>query len=171
MRVLIRWNYAVVPGQALPTRYCQCNQGTIKSQKWCKPCRIKEHLCVIKHVSMKRNFRSKIDPTKDANKPWEIISFSDSDYAGDPMNRRSLSGFILYVLGVLVSWWSKSQTVCCFPLSDWVNSLIWGCQGSFSSSVAKKHKDINPIMVRVDDVSTIFIVSSVITVMYQAHGH
>ena len=29
--------------------------------------------------------------------------FSDIDYAGDPVSRRNVSGFILYVLGVLES--------------------------------------------------------------------
>ena len=56
-----------------------------------------------------RNFGLKIESTGNANKSWEIVCFGDNDYAGDLVSRRSISGIMLYVLGVLVSWGSKSQ--------------------------------------------------------------
>ena len=43
------------------------------------------------------------------NEPWEIIYFSNSEYAGDLVRRRSISAFILLVLVVQVSWQSKFQ--------------------------------------------------------------
>ena len=46
---------------------------------------------------------------RNPNEPWEIIFFSNSDYAGDPVSRKSISGFILYVLGMLVLWQSNLQ--------------------------------------------------------------
>ena len=51
----------------------------------------------------------KIEPMGNHNKPWEITCFSNSNYVGDLVSRRSISGFILNVLGILVSWQSKSQ--------------------------------------------------------------
>ena len=39
-----------------------------------------------------------------SNEPWEVECFRGSDYAGDLVSRRSISDFILYVLGVLVFW-------------------------------------------------------------------
>ena len=68
----------------------------------------KELLPVIKYVLDTKNLGFKIELMGNCNEHWEIICFSNSDYAGDPVSRRSISGFILYVLGVLVSWWSKS---------------------------------------------------------------
>ena len=47
-----------------------------------------------------------------------MVYFGDSDHVGDPVSRRSISGFILYVLDVLVSWQSKSQMRISLSSSD-----------------------------------------------------
>ena len=74
----------------------------------------KELLGVIKHVLDTKDLGLKIEPTGNADKPWEIFCFSDSDKAGDLMSRRTICGFILYLLYVLVSWQSKPKRVCHF---------------------------------------------------------
>ena len=60
--------------------------------------------CVIRYVLDMKNLGLKIKPIGNSNKSWEIICCSDSDYAGYPVSRQSISGFILYVLSVQVSW-------------------------------------------------------------------
>ena len=67
-------------------------------------CANKELLRVIKYVVDTKNLGLKIEPTGNSKEPHEIICFSDSDHAGDPVSRRSISGFILNVLGIPVSW-------------------------------------------------------------------
>ena len=52
----------------------------------------------------------KIEPTGNDKKSWEIIYFSNSDYTGEPISKRIIMGFILYVLSILVSCQSKYQT-------------------------------------------------------------
>ena len=71
----------------------------------------KEMLRVIKYVLDTKNMGLKIEPNfdKDKNEPWELVCFSDSDYAGDPDSRRSVSGYILYIKGVPICWRSKAQ--------------------------------------------------------------
>ena len=69
----------------------------------------KELLHVIKYVLDMRNLDLKFEQTGNANKSWNIVCFGDSDYSGDLVSRRSISGFILYVLAVPVSWQSKAQ--------------------------------------------------------------
>ena len=69
----------------------------------------KELLHVIKYVLDTKNLGLKIEPTGNSNEHWEIICFSNSDYAGGPVSTRSINGFLLYVLGVPISWKSKSQ--------------------------------------------------------------
>ena len=64
---------------------------------------------MITYVLDTKNFGLKLKQTGNVNKPWEIVCFSDSDYAGDLVSRRSIIGFILYVLGVPVSWQLKAQ--------------------------------------------------------------
>ena len=49
-----------------------------------------------------KNLRLEIKPMRNSNKPLEIICFRDSNYAVDLVSRKSISGFTIYVLGVLV---------------------------------------------------------------------
>ena len=74
-----------------------------KANNGVNPATYKELLCVNRYVLDMKNLGLKIKPTWNSNKPWEIICFSDSDYAGDPVIKQSISGFILHVLGALVS--------------------------------------------------------------------
>ena len=69
----------------------------------------KELLHAIKYVLDTMNLGLKIKPKGNYNEPWESICFSDSNYVGDPVSRQRISGFILYVVGVPVSWQSNSQ--------------------------------------------------------------
>jgi hypothetical protein len=39
----------------------------------------------------------------------DLKSFCDSDWAGDPETRVSVTGFIIYLLSVPICWHSKSQ--------------------------------------------------------------
>ena len=80
-----------------------------KTNSGVKPVAYKELLHVIRYVLDTKNLGLKVKPMGNSNKPWEIICFSSSNYAGDSMSRQSISGFILYVLGVPVSWQSKLQ--------------------------------------------------------------
>ena len=76
----------------------------------------KELLCMIKAVLDTMDLGLKIEHTWNTNKPWKIVCFSNSNYVGDPENRRSISGSILYVLGVPASLQSMSQkSVYPFP--------------------------------------------------------
>jgi hypothetical protein len=53
----------------------------------------------------------RIEPNlpKSADEPWDLVCYSDSDYAGDPDTRRSVSGYILYVKGVTICRRLKAQ--------------------------------------------------------------
>ena len=80
-----------------------------KANNVANPAANKELLHVIKYVIDMKNLGLKIEPTGNSNKPWEIECFSDSNYAGDPVSRQSISGFILYVVGIPVSWQSAEE--------------------------------------------------------------
>ena len=60
----------------------------------------------IKYVFDTKNLGLKIQPTGNSNKPREIICFSDSNYAGDTVSMRRISGFITFWM-YCVSWQSK----------------------------------------------------------------
>ena len=50
----------------------------------------------------------KLQP-KHESEEWDLVSFCDSDWAGDPESRISVTGFITYMLGVPICWRSKAQ--------------------------------------------------------------
>ena len=80
-----------------------------KANDGANPAAYKKLLHVIKYVIDTKNLGLKIEPIGNSNQPWEIVYFSNRDDAGDLIIRQSISGFILYVLGVPVSWQSKLQ--------------------------------------------------------------
>ena len=71
----------------------------------------RELLCMITYELDEKNFGLKLQPTRNANKPWKIVCCSDSNYADDPVSKRSVSSFIPYVLDVLVSLQQKPKRV------------------------------------------------------------
>ena len=68
----------------------------------------KELMHVIKFVLDTKNHALKIEPKMDEEE-WDLVVYSDSDGAGDPDNRVSITGFIVYLLGVPICWRSKGQ--------------------------------------------------------------
>ena len=67
-----------------------------------------EMLRVVKFVLDTKACCLKIHP-KIEKKNWSLKVFCDSDWAGDPETRISVTGFIVYLLNVPVCWCSKAQ--------------------------------------------------------------
>ena len=104
--------------------------------------------------------------TKESKKdPWDIVCFSDSDYAGDPVTRRSISGFVLYVLGVHVPWQLKAQRTMSLSSSDAAIEVMFVIRLLQSMNTSFK----NPVVVRVDNVEATFIVRNVTTTSHIKH--
>jgi hypothetical protein len=68
----------------------------------------KEMQRVIKFVLDTRMHCLKLQPRNESEK-WDLVSYYDSDRAGDPESRISVTGFIMYLLGVPICWRSKAQ--------------------------------------------------------------
>jgi membrane-bound inhibitor of C-type lysozyme len=64
---------------------------------------------MIKYVLDTKDLALKIKPTLDIKDAWSMVSISDSDYATNPERRISISGYVLYLKGVLIWWRSKGQ--------------------------------------------------------------
>jgi hypothetical protein len=68
----------------------------------------KEMLRVISFVLDTRDTCLKLKTNLD-DENWDLVFFRDSDWAGDVENRISVTGFIIYLLGILLCWRSKGQ--------------------------------------------------------------
>jgi hypothetical protein len=68
-----------------------------------------ELLRVIKFVIDTKTFGLKIQSRLDNNLGWDLKIICDRNWAGDPKTRASVTGFIIYLLNVLICWRSKSQ--------------------------------------------------------------
>ena len=51
----------------------------------------------------------KIKPVLDNLTNWNMKMFSDSDYGGDKDARKSVTGYVLFLFGVPITWKSKAQ--------------------------------------------------------------
>ncbi len=109
----------------------------------------------------------RIEPISGDNGPWDLVCYSDSDYAGDPDSRRSVSGFILYVKGVPISWRSKAQRSVTLSSSEaeWValSEAIKEIMFVLQLLENMKIKVKLPVTVRVDNVGAIFMSKNIST--------
>ena len=126
-------------------------------------------LRLIKFALDTRNFCLKFEPVlmkdENGNWVWTIVAHSDSDNGTDPETRMCICGFILYFMGVPVSWRSKSAKSVTLSsseaefvaLSEAAKEIKFVCQVLESMGIKVKL----PIVVRVDDVGTVFVCNNV----------
>jgi hypothetical protein len=66
-------------------------------------------LKIIKYVLETKEKKLHYTLKKEKMKKLTIQSFCDSDYAGDQDSRKSVTGYVINLLGCMVAWKSKSQ--------------------------------------------------------------
>ena len=113
------------------------------------PAAFHEFLPVIKYVLETKVFGLKLEPSGNTSKPYKIMCFNKNNYADDPFSIRSVSGFILNVLGVqfrctsfLVIKSAEKRDV--IKLRNGEGSLVKGCKGSYACDpIVEKHEDFS----------------------------
>ena len=97
------------------------------------------------------------------------VCFSNSNYLGDPVTRKSIRGFVLYVLGVPFSWQSRvslySSKAEYLALSEAVKEVMLVIQVLGSTKILIEY----PVMVRVENVGAIFMASNITTTSFIKH--
>ena len=69
---------------------------------------VKELKRIISFVLKTKEYGLRIAP-KYTQDDWSMTVYSDSDWAGDKENRHSITGFVIFFLGVPVLWRSRAQ--------------------------------------------------------------
>jgi len=130
------------------------------------PAAYKEMLRVIKYTIDTKDLALKIEPMEaESDGSWTIVVYCDSDFARDKETRVSIAGFIIYLLGVPISWKSKgmrsvtlsSSEAEYVALSEAAKEVKFVYQ--LLQSMGMKVK--TPIIVRVDNLGAIFMAENV----------
>jgi hypothetical protein len=98
---------------------------------------------------------------------WDIVINTDSDYGGDKESRISVTGYIVYLLGVPICWKSKSQISVTLSsseaefvsLSEGAKEIKFIAQVLITMGITLKL----PVIVCVDNVGAIFMAENVTT--------
>jgi len=77
------------------------------------PAHVKELKRLIEYVIQTKESKLRI---KALTESWELTAYSDSDFAGDKDERKSITGYVIFLSGSVVSWKSKAQP--CVALSS-----------------------------------------------------
>ena len=135
-----------------------------------KPSRaaFKEMKRLIKFVLDTRECGLKFIPTEpDEMKRWDLVMYTDSDWAGDKETRKSITGYILFVLGCPVLWRSRQQPVISlssseaevYALSEAAKEIAFVYQLLMTMGIETQL----PIVCRVDNMGAIFMAENVNT--------
>ena len=75
------------------------------------PAAFKEMKRVMRFVADTKEYGLRIEPDEPSKDKfhWNMVAYTDSDWAGDKEDRRSVSGYVVFLLGVPILWKSKSQ--------------------------------------------------------------
>ncbi|KAL7577258.1 hypothetical protein ACA910_003579 [Epithemia clementina (nom. ined.)] len=123
----------------------------------------KELYRVIKHVLMTKALGLKFDPKREEG-IWSLKAYSDSDFASDKDTRISVSGYVIYFLGVPVAWRSRGMRSVVLStteaeyisVSEVVKELQFIIQALESMDIRVKL----PIVVHVDNVGAIWLANN-----------
>ena len=63
-------------------------------------------------------------PEENLNGPWELRGYSYAYYAGDNYTRKSVTGWIVLINGVFISWLSHSQIIVTTSVKEYEYSAI-----------------------------------------------
>ena len=135
-----------------------------------KPSRpaFKELKRLIRFVLDTRDYGLRFEPKDpDDMKRWDLVMYSDSDWASDKETRKSVTGYILFVLGCPVIWKSRQQPVISlssseaetYALSEAAKEIAFVYQLLMTMGIEAKL----PIICRVDNMGAIFMAENINT--------
>ena len=137
------------------------------------PGAMKEMRRIIKYVLDTRELGLKIEPRLSNEGKWTIEVYSDSDWAGDPDDRKSVGCFIILLCGVPIAWRSKGQKVVSLSTAE---AEFYACveavkEVPFIAQVLLflGVKVQLPVDVRIDNVGAIFMSENVTSTTRTRH--
>jgi hypothetical protein len=138
---------------------CNAVRELSKVMDGATPGQVKELRRLINYVYQTREMGLKMEFSREH--PWEIEAFSDSDFGGDKDGRKSVSGSIVMVSGVPISWKSKGQNTVSLSSTEaeYIALSETVREAKFISQVLEvMHIEYKkPINIHVDNIGAIFL--------------
>jgi hypothetical protein len=133
----------------------------------------KELTRVLQFVVNTKDYGLLIEPKWDKNNQWNLVVYTDSDWAGDKENRHSVTGYIMFLMGVPVMWKSRLQRTVAlssteaeyYAISETAKEIKFIFQILESIGIRIKL----PIIVKVDNVGAIFMAENVTATKLTRH--
>jgi hypothetical protein len=123
-----------------------------------------ELLRVIKFIDDIKSFGLKVMPKLDDDFSWKLKLFCDSDWAGDPETRVSVTGFVIYLLEVPVCWRSNSQKGVTLSSTEAeyvaTSEAVKDVKSTYYLFYNFQIKVNLPIIIKTDDIGAIFMVEN-----------
>jgi hypothetical protein len=141
------------------------------------PAAFKEMKRVMRFVAGTKDYGLKIEPhTPNTNSfMWNMVVYTDSDWAGDKDTRRSVSGYVLFLLNVPILWKSKSQQSVSLSSSE---AEYYAMSEAVKDVKFVVHilEDLGikvemPITIKVDNIGAIFMAENMSTNSRTKHIH
>ena len=115
---------------------------------------------VIKYVLDTKELALRVKPILDIKDGWSMVAFTDSDYATDPETRISISGYVLYLMGVPICWRSKGQRSITLSSTEAEYVAMSECAREVKfvyQLLTSIGVEVNtPIVIRVDNIGAMF---------------
>jgi hypothetical protein len=123
---------------------------------------------LIKYVLDTKNQGLLMSPLEpEENSTWIMSAYCDSDYAGDKDGRKSVSGFVIYIQGCLISWKSRKQKSVTLSSSEAEYVAISEvCAEIMFLKQVLEFMEIKvklPIIVKVDNVGAIYLANNAVS--------
>jgi len=134
---------------------------------------MKMMLRCIKYILDTREKGLLMQPSEVLDDVWELQAFCDSDYSGDRDKRLSVTGYVIYLLGVVIAWASRAQRNVTLSsteaeyvaISEVCREILFIAQiMEFLGMTVKR-----PITVRVDNVGAIYLANNQTTSQRTKH--
>jgi hypothetical protein len=100
-------SYSPLPGKVIKTRFGKLSEGTVQSDRWCCSGIREEVKELVEFVCQAKDNILKINANP--GEKWIIEAYSNSNFAGDKDERKSITGYTILICSVPMAWRFKAQ--------------------------------------------------------------
>ncbi|GKA55402.1 hypothetical protein Tco_0754351 [Tanacetum coccineum] len=106
------------------------------------------HLLAVKRIFRYLKGKPSLRLWYSKDSPWELVAYTDSDYAGATQDRKSTTGGCKFLGNRLISWQCKKQTVVATSTTEAEYVVAANCYGQITATIDGHSKTITEACLR-----------------------